>query len=84
VAATLARRTPTGLDLIPRAGGLRYSQPDEELEFRGLAAVAKALNHTNFAFALVGAAMLLLILPLTAALQWASSPFASVRGIRGA
>lgn len=43
---------------------LSYCEPDEAQSFDGLAAIAKGLNHINFFWCLVGAAMLLVLLPV--------------------
>lgn len=42
---------------------LSYLEPDEIQSFDGLAAIAKGVNHINFFWCLVGAAMLLILLP---------------------
>ena len=61
----LKRASPIGLDLIVLPGGvLTYSQGPDRPCFSGVAALATALNHTNFALAIIGAATLLAILPL--------------------
>ncbi|HLD67676.1 MAG TPA: methyltransferase [Pseudomonas sp.] len=54
-----------GLVIEPGAG-LVYREPGETRDFRGTAALAKALNHLNLAYALAGAAALLLALPVQA------------------
>ena len=61
----LEKRNPTGLEIHAEPGcrSISYLTPDEGMHFTGIAAIAKALNHINFAFALGGAAMLLIILP---------------------
>jgi len=67
----LDRRRADGLILEPHPGGpLRYTEPHESTHFDGAAALCKALNHINLAWALVGAAMLLAILPLRYAFPW--------------
>ena len=55
-----------GLVPVVAAGPLSYREPHEARDFMGLAAAAKALNHANFATAMLGAGLLLLILPLAA------------------
>jgi len=45
---------------------LAYREPGESRVFTGWAALAKALNHINFAWAFIGAVLLLLALPLAA------------------
>lgn len=62
-AGWLGRRQLVGLDLVPGITGPVYVAPGETREFTGLAAYAKALNHINLAFALVGAGLLLVALP---------------------
>ena len=65
LAAWLQRRDPVGLDLAPQPGAaLVYRCPCEARDFTGAAALGKALGHINFAFALMGAAVLLVVLPL--------------------
>lgn len=54
-----------GLAIAPGAG-LAYREPGESRDFQGPAALAKALNHLNLGFALAGAALLLLALPIQA------------------
>jgi protein-S-isoprenylcysteine O-methyltransferase Ste14 len=61
----LQRASPIGLDLIVvRRGALIYSEGPERPCFSGVAALATALSHTNFALAMIGAATLLAILPV--------------------
>ncbi len=53
----------TGLRLEPRIGApLAYA--DERLRLGGLTAAAKALDHVNFAWMIVSAALLLVLMPL--------------------
>ncbi len=47
------------------AGSLTYREPDETRVFFGLVAVGKSLNRINFLCAMVGAGILLLVLPLS-------------------
>jgi len=65
----LARLGARGLETEAAPGPLLYREPGEERAFTGLAAAAKALNHANFATALLGAALLLAVLPLATLLQ---------------
>lgn len=67
LAAWLEKRVPTGIEILaePERGDLVYRSPQEAVTFTGAAAAAKALTHINFAYALAGAAMLLVILPST-------------------
>lgn len=62
--ASLARFGAHGLVVLATPGPLRYREPNERRDFSGPAALAKALNHANFATAMLGAALLLLALPL--------------------
>ncbi|OYU43566.1 MAG: hypothetical protein CFE44_17650 [Burkholderiales bacterium PBB4] len=48
---------------------LIYQEPGELRTFTGLAALAKVLNHINFAYALVSAWLLFLALPVQALRQ---------------
>lgn len=61
----LRKRLPTGLETIaePNLDRLIYISPNEVWPSEGLAAVAKCLNHINFVYALMGAAMRLVVLP---------------------
>ena len=64
-AGWLQRRDPVGLILEAQPGAaLTYRDPTEAQDFTAAAALGKALGHVNFAFALLGAAVLLLVLPL--------------------
>ncbi|MET1076724.1 MAG: methyltransferase [Pseudomonas sp.] len=63
------QRQAQGLVITPGAR-LTYREPGEERNFQGVAATAKALNHLHFGFALVGAALLLLVLPIQAIPGW--------------
>lgn len=68
-AAWLGRRNPAGLRLECGSAdaGLTYGHPDEESRtYRGVAAAAKALQHVNFGYALLGALVLLAVLPTRA------------------
>jgi protein-S-isoprenylcysteine O-methyltransferase Ste14 len=56
-----------GLQLVAGPGPLRYREPNEERDFRGIAAIGKLLNHGNLATAMLGAGVLLIVLPLHAA-----------------
>ncbi len=68
--AFLRHHHPVGLDLRSAAGaGLGYVEPDEIRSFTGIAAVAKALNHIHFGWALISAVTLLVVLPLGALKQ---------------
>ncbi|MCW2389596.1 protein-S-isoprenylcysteine O-methyltransferase Ste14 [Sphingobium sp. B11D3B] len=61
----LEKRQAQGLQFRPEAGSpFRYTEPDETVGFDGSAAVAKAVNHIHFLWALTGAAMLLPILAM--------------------
>jgi protein-S-isoprenylcysteine O-methyltransferase Ste14 len=63
--ALLKLASPIGLNVIARPGaGLAYSEGPDKPCFSGAAALAAALGHTNFALTLVGAALLLAVLPL--------------------
>lgn len=66
IASWLRKRRPTGLEIEEQPGlpALRYANPAELRPSTGLLALAKALGHVNFAFALAGAAILLTALPL--------------------
>jgi protein-S-isoprenylcysteine O-methyltransferase Ste14 len=59
----LAQLGAQGLDLRPEAGCLCYQEANETREFRGLAAMGKALNHGNLVTAILGSALLLIVLP---------------------
>ena len=64
-AAWLQRRDPVGLTLLARPGvALTYQDPPNARDFTAAAALGKALGHVNFAYALLGAAVLLVVLPL--------------------
>lgn len=52
--------------VIEAGAGLAYREPGEARDFQGAAALAKTLNHLNLAFALAGAALLLVALPVQA------------------
>lgn len=69
-------RTCTGLMLVPVPGTpLTYIDADETTSSTHLAAIAKALDHTNFAGAILGAAILLVTLPCEyAAARWKARP----------
>lgn len=73
--AMLARSDARGLATERAPGPLLYREADDGRDFRGAAALAKALNHGNFATAVVGAALLLAVLPPTAAIAWARRPW---------
>lgn len=61
----LKNRKPTGLRIETCQGSkLIYEDADRGMQFVGWAALGKALNHINFFWALVGAACLLVVLPL--------------------
>ncbi|MBY0344047.1 MAG: hypothetical protein K2Q29_09345 [Sphingomonadales bacterium] len=61
----MQRRNPIGLTLEAQPGAaLTYRDPSEARDFAAAAALGKALGHVNLACALLGAAVLLLILPL--------------------
>jgi hypothetical protein len=47
--------------------------------FRGVAAVGKLLNHGNFATALLGAGLLLIVLPVSTATDFVASAIARPR-----
>ena len=66
----LRQLAPAGLDVQAAPGPMTYQEPHETRRFSGVAAVAKALNHGNLASALIGAGLLLAVLPLGAALGW--------------
>ena len=59
----LAQLGAQGLDLRPEAGCLCYQEANETREFRGLAAMGKALNPGNLVTAILGSALLLIVLP---------------------
>lgn len=64
-AAWLQRRDPVGLNLEAQPGVvLTYRDPSDARDFTEAASVGKALGHVNFAYALLGAAVLLVVLPL--------------------
>ena len=60
-------RCPVGLSVkrVARAR-IAYREPGETRSFEGAAAVAKALNHLNFAYALLSAGLLLVVLAAAA------------------
>jgi protein-S-isoprenylcysteine O-methyltransferase Ste14 len=61
----LQARDPISLHLVPTSSGqLSYREPEEERRFAGPSATGKALNHVNLFWAMVGAAILLIALPL--------------------
>lgn len=65
LAGWLERQGAVGLVMAAQPGtALCYRDPSEGQEFTAGAALAKALGHVNFAWALCGAALLLAILPL--------------------
>ncbi|MEO0429974.1 MAG: isoprenylcysteine carboxylmethyltransferase family protein [Pseudomonadota bacterium] len=59
----LRSRQAIGIEIVEAQGWLSYREPGETQHFTGAAAAAKALNHLNLAAALLGAAVLLLVLP---------------------
>jgi len=64
-AAWLQRCDPVGLNLEAQPGVmLTYRDPSDARDFIEAASVGKALGHVNFAYALLGAAVLLVVLPL--------------------
>lgn len=64
-AAWLQRRDPVGLTLEAQPGvALTYQDPSDARDFTAAAALGKALGHVNLAYALLGAAVLLVVLPL--------------------
>ena len=65
-------RTLTGLILVPEPGSpLTYHDADQTTSFAHIAAVAKALEHTNLAGTILGATILLVALPSQyAAARW--------------
>ena len=70
LAAGIGRLGLPGLRLSAAAGPLRYHEPGEDRDFLGAAAVAKLLNHGNLATALLGAGLLLVVLPVGAAVRF--------------
>jgi len=65
--ALLARRGTVSLEVMAVPGArLTYREPNETRIFTGLAGRAKALGHVHFGWALVGATVLLLVLPFEA------------------
>lgn len=67
LAGWLSGGHPAGLDLKAETGEvLRYHHPEEGRSFEGLPALGKALGHLNLCWAIVGAAILLVILPFRA------------------
>ncbi len=61
----LTSQNARGLDFIAEDNAkLSYREPDEHQSFTGLSAAAKAFNHINFFWCLVGAGLLMLTLPL--------------------
>ena len=77
--AALARVGLPGLHIAAGPGPLRYREPHEERDFRGVAAISKLLNHGNFATALLGAGLLLVVLPFAAATGFVASGTARPR-----
>jgi protein-S-isoprenylcysteine O-methyltransferase Ste14 len=65
-----------GLEVAAGMGPLRYCEPHEVREFQGVAAVGKLLNHGNFATALLGAGLLLIVLPVSTATDFVASAIA--------
>jgi len=65
IVAWLQRRQPSSLDFVATPGTqtLSYRENDMSPPFTGVAAVAKAFNRINFPFALMGATILLVVLP---------------------
>jgi protein-S-isoprenylcysteine O-methyltransferase Ste14 len=63
---------PDGVDIAATTGRLRYREPNEAREFVGIAAMAKAINHTNAVLALLGAALLLIVMPIAWCLHLAT------------
>jgi protein-S-isoprenylcysteine O-methyltransferase Ste14 len=63
-AGWIRRRRPRGLDIVlgqrSSSPGITYRHVDAEIDETGIAAVARALEHINFAFAFVGWALRLL------------------------
>ena len=63
-------RRPIGLSIENLQGArLSYREPDEAQSFTGAAAVAKALNHLNLAYAFLSAGLLLVVLVSAASLD---------------
>jgi protein-S-isoprenylcysteine O-methyltransferase Ste14 len=63
----LARRGTVSLEVMAVPGArLAYREPNETRIFTGMAGRAKALGHVHFGWALVGATVLLLVLPFQA------------------
>jgi len=71
--ASLATLDVPGLRIVAASGQLRYREPDEARDFAGAGALAKLLNHGNFATALLGAWVLLLVLPLATVIDLLAS-----------
>ena len=64
-AGWLQHRDPVGIILAAQPGTpLIYRDPSEARDFTAAAAIGKALGHVNFVYALMGAAVLLVVLPL--------------------
>jgi protein-S-isoprenylcysteine O-methyltransferase Ste14 len=68
-----------GLHVAAGVGPLRYCEPHELRVFRGFAAVGKLLNHGNFVTALLGAGLLLIVLPVSTATDFVASAIARPR-----
>ncbi len=74
IVSFLGQLTPAGLNIRAAPGPMTYQEPHETQLFNGTAALAKALNHGNLASAMLGAGLLLAILPLGAAVGWRRWP----------
>jgi len=60
----LKRRDAIGLKFLSQEGAdLTYQEPNETQSFKGLCALAKAVNHVNLFWCLIGAAILIFTLP---------------------
>ena len=65
VVTLLQNQNAIGLDMIAKEEGeLTYQEPNEYRLFIGLSAFAKAVNHIHFIWCLIGAAILLVTLPI--------------------
>jgi len=70
LAAFLKSQDALGLEYIAvDSGKLSYQEPAESQKFLGLSAFAKAINHINFFWCLVGAGILILTLPTAYLIQ---------------
>ena len=75
----LKLRKAIGIDFKPQKGAaFSYQEPNETQNFTGLSAFAKALNHINLIWCLVGAGLLIITLPLAYITRFNRKPKPSI------